>query len=60
MRIIIPSLKKLIFNNYYSFSELSRFKNNFLSTTNVAYIESMYAKWLQDKTSVSSSLSTYF
>ena len=42
------------------FSEISKFKNNFLSTTNVAYIESMYAKWLDDKKSVSSSFSTYF
>lgn len=60
MRIIIPSIKRLIFNNYSSFSELAKFKNNFLSTTNVAYIESMYAQWLQDKSSVSSSLATYF
>lgn len=44
----------------FQFSELSKFQNNFLNTTNVAYIESLYEKWLKDKTSVSKSFSAYF
>ena len=42
------------------FSEIKKFENNFLSTTNVAYIESLYEKWLEDKESVSSSFNAYF
>lgn len=60
MKKIISTSKKLTTLRTNNFSELSKFKNNFLSTSNVEYIESMYAKWLQDKSSVSSSFSTYF
>ena len=42
------------------FSEMKKFENNFLSTTNVAYIESLYEKWLDDKSSVSPSFNAYF
>lgn len=60
MKKIISTTKYLTSFRPKGFSELSKFKNNFLSTTNVEYIESMYDKWLQDKSSVSSSLGTYF
>lgn len=60
MKKIIFQSKRLTSLQSSSFSELSKFKNNFLSTTNVEYIESMYAKWLQDKSSVSPSFNTYF
>lgn len=42
------------------FSEVKKFENNFLSTTNVAYIEDLYEKWLEDKSSVSPSFDAYF
>lgn len=60
MKKFLSTTKRLAAVRSYGFSEISKFKNNFLSTTNVEYIESMYAKWLQDKSSVSASLSTYF
>lgn len=60
MKKIISTTKRLLSLPQNSFSELAKFQNNFLSTTNVEYIESMYAKWLQDKSSVSQSLGTYF
>jgi len=60
MKKFISTTRRLAGIRSCCFSEISKFKNNFLSTTNVEYIESMYAKWLQDKNSVSSSLSTYF
>ena len=60
MKKIISTTKRLTGIRSNTFSELSKFKNNFLSTTNVEFIESMYAKWLQDKNSVSASFNTYF
>jgi hypothetical protein len=60
MKKFISTTRRLTGIRNCCFSEISKFKNNFLSTTNVEYIESMYAKWLQDKNSVSSSLGTYF
>jgi 2-oxoglutarate dehydrogenase complex dehydrogenase (E1) component-like enzyme len=42
------------------FSELSKFQNSFLSTTNIEYIENLYEKWLADKKSVSPSFAAYF
>ena len=60
MKKIISTTKRLTGLRLNTFSELSKFKNNFLSTTNVEFIESMYAKWLQDKNSVSPSFNTYF
>jgi 2-oxoglutarate dehydrogenase complex dehydrogenase (E1) component-like enzyme len=60
MKKIICTSKRLLSLPQSNFSELAKFQNNFLSTTNVEYIESMYAKWVQDKASVSQSLSTYF
>jgi 2-oxoglutarate dehydrogenase complex dehydrogenase (E1) component-like enzyme len=60
MKKIISTTKRLTVFRTSAFSEISKFKNNFLSTTNVEFIESMYAKWLQDKSSVSSSFNTYF
>jgi 2-oxoglutarate dehydrogenase complex dehydrogenase (E1) component-like enzyme len=50
----------LLFRQNNRFSELARFQNNFLTTTNLAYIESLYSKWLVDKSSVSPSFSAYF
>lgn len=60
MKKIISTTKRLFNLQQSSFSELAKFQNNFLSTTNVEYIESMYAKWLEDKSSVSQSLGAYF
>lgn len=60
MKKFISSTKRLTAVRSCGFSELSKFKNNFLSTANVDYIESMYARWLQDKNSVSPSFGTYF
>ena len=42
------------------FSEMKKFENNFLSTTNLAYIESLYERWLEDKSLVSPSFDAYF
>lgn len=60
MKKFISTTKRLTAIRSNGFSEISKFKNNFLSTTNVEYIESMYAKWMQDKDSVSPSFNTYF
>ena len=66
MRKIFRSKAYLLGNSFLSqstrvdFSELSQFDNNFLSTTNVAYIESLYQQWQNDKNSVSKSFQTYF
>lgn len=43
-----------------AFSEIKQFENNFLNTTNLAYIESLYLNWQKDKTSVSPSFSAFF
>lgn len=50
----------LLFRQNNRFSEVARFQNNFLNTTNLAYIESLYSKWLVDKSSVSPSFAAYF
>jgi 2-oxoglutarate dehydrogenase complex dehydrogenase (E1) component-like enzyme len=42
------------------FSEIAKFQNSFLSTTNIEYIENLYEKWLADKKSVSPSFAAYF
>lgn len=42
------------------FSEMAKFQNNFLSTTNLVYIESLYQKWQEDQSSVSPSFAAYF
>lgn len=60
MHKILLRSKSIVFRQKAQLSELSRFKNNFLSTTNISYIESLYEQWLKDKSSVSPSLSTYF
>ena len=61
-RVISLSRKSglLTKNTQSPFSELKKFENNFLSTTNLDYIESLYEKWLDDKSSVSPSFQTYF
>lgn len=43
-----------------AFSEMKKFENNFLTTTNLAFIESLYVKWQKDKSSVSPSFAAYF
>ena len=60
MRKFFSLTKGLILRSKSSFSEISQFKNNFLSVTNLDYIESMYENWLKDKKSVSPSFSAYF
>lgn len=45
---------------YRGFSELSRFRRNFLSPSNIAFLEQEHARWLQDKNSVSQSFQAYF
>ncbi len=60
MRKVFSKAKNLFFQPQKAFSEISKFKNNFLSTTNVAYIESMYENWVKEKNSVSPSLSAFF
>ena len=57
---LVSKLKTLIYPIHQSFSEMKKFENNFLSTTNLDYIESLYVKWTQDKTSVSPSFQAYF
>lgn len=42
------------------FSEIAKFQNSFLSTTNIEYIENLYENWLVDKKSVSPSFAAYF
>jgi 2-oxoglutarate dehydrogenase complex dehydrogenase (E1) component-like enzyme len=42
------------------FSELAKFQNNFLSPTNLNYIEALYEQWQEDKGSVSPSFAAYF
>lgn len=60
MKKIFSKATSLLFRPKTLFSEMSQFKNNFLSITNVAYLESMYEKWLNDKKSVSPSFHAYF
>jgi 2-oxoglutarate dehydrogenase complex dehydrogenase (E1) component-like enzyme len=60
MRRILSTSMPLLFRQNSRFSEVARFQNNFLNTTNLAYIESLYSKWLVDKSSVSPSFSAYF
>ena len=60
MRRILSSSLGLFFRPKYLFSEIAKFQNNFLSTTNITYIESLYSKWLVDKASVSPSFAAYF
>jgi len=66
MRKILQSKNYLFGSSFFpranrsNFSELSQFNNNFLSTTNVAYIESLYQQWQNDKNSVSKSFQTFF
>ena len=43
-----------------TFSELKKFQNNFLTTTNLAFIEALYQNWQKDKSSVSPSFGAYF
>lgn len=50
----------LTFRTAMGFSELKKFENNFLTTTNLAYIESLYQNWQKDKSSVSPSFAAYF
>jgi 2-oxoglutarate dehydrogenase E1 component len=42
------------------FSELAKFQNSFLTTTNIAYIEHLYERWLVDPKAVSPSFAAYF
>ena len=60
MRRILSGSMPLLFRQNNRFSEVARFQNNFLTTTNLAYIESLYSKWLVDRSSVSPSFSAYF
>ena len=60
MRRVINSCKSLIDKRSFAFSEVEKFNYNFLNTTNVAYIESLYEQWLQDKNSVSPSFQAFF
>ena len=59
-RIISTRFKFLLSQPRFRFSELERFQHSFLTTTNVAYIESLYEQWTQDKASVSPSFAAYF
>lgn len=50
----------LNFRTRIGFSEIKNFENNFLNTTNLAYIESLYQHWQKDKSSVSPSFAAFF
>ena len=54
------SMGSLRFASRVNFSEIAKFRNNFLSTTNLPYLEGMYEQWLVDKTSVPESFGKYF
>ncbi len=47
-----PLGRSLLLRSRNPFSEMSKFQNNFLSTTNLPYIEHLYEQWLVDKASV--------
>jgi hypothetical protein len=59
-RILSKQTYNLLATPRRYFSEISKFQNSFLSTTNIEYIENLYEKWLNDKKSVSSSFAAYF
>ncbi len=59
-RIFSSRFSSLLGKNKYGFAEMDKFKQSFLSTTNLPYIESLYENWLQDKNSVSPSFAAYF
>jgi 2-oxoglutarate dehydrogenase complex dehydrogenase (E1) component-like enzyme len=54
------NLNKGLTKIYRRFSEIAKFSRNFLSPSNVAFLEQEHARWLQDKNSVSKSFQTYF
>jgi 2-oxoglutarate dehydrogenase complex dehydrogenase (E1) component-like enzyme len=60
MRRILSRSRTLLFRGNYVFSEMAKFQNSFLTTTNLAYIESLYSRWVVDKNSVSPSFAAYF
>jgi len=60
MRRILSFTSGLFYRPTSRFSEIAKFQNSFLSTTNIAYIESLYDNWLVDKQSVSPSFAAYF
>jgi hypothetical protein len=60
MRKVLPISNNIFFALRKGFSELNKFQNSFLTTTNLSYIESLYEKWVVDKNSVSKSFAAYF
>jgi hypothetical protein len=59
-RALAPRTAGLLFRPMQPFSELAKFQNNFLSPTNLNYIEALYEQWQEDKGSVSPSFAAYF
>lgn len=59
-RILTLRYKSLLAKPQFGLSELAKFQQTFLSTTNLAYIESLYEQWVEDKRSVSPSFAAYF
>ena len=60
MRKLFQKISYLTLKTNAQFSEISRFQNNFLATSNLAYIETLYENWLADKKSVTPSFAAYF
>lgn len=60
MRRILAHCPSLFLRSRARFAELAQFQHNFLSTTNIAYIEALHSKWLVDAKSVSPSFAAYF
>lgn len=59
-RILSKQTYNLLNTTKRYFSEISKFQNSFLTTTNIEYIENLYEKWLVDRKSVSPSFAAYF
>jgi len=60
MRKLLCKTRSIIHQQRTAFSEISKFRNNFLSATNISFIETMYEKWTKDKNSVSPSFNAFF
>jgi 2-oxoglutarate dehydrogenase complex dehydrogenase (E1) component-like enzyme len=59
-RILSSRFSSLLRKQKCGFAEMDKFKQSFLSTTNLPYIEALYESWLKDKDSVSPSFPAYF
>ena len=59
-RILSSRFSSLLRKHKCGFAEMDKFKQSFLSTTNLPYIEALYESWLKDKDSVSPSFAAYF